>query len=71
MTIAQKIRTLRTMRGLSQQELALKAGIPSNYISHMESGKVIPAGEWDVKIRKALRWTPEVDAQLDDMVELA
>ena len=67
MTFAEKLRTLRTLRGLKQQELADLTGIPTNYLSLMESGKVIPAGEWDTRIREALGWSAETDAKLDDM----
>lgn len=65
MTLSQRLKTLRTMRGLTQEELAKMTGIPNTYLSLMETGKVVPAGEWDAAIRRALDWTPEVDAQLD------
>jgi transcriptional regulator with XRE-family HTH domain len=70
MTIAQRLKTLRTMRNLTQEELAALSGIPNTYISLIETGKVIPAGEWDARLRLALNWTPEIDAQLDQMQEI-
>ena len=70
MILSERLKTLRTMRGLTQEELGKRAGIPVNYISHMETGKVIPAGEWDARIREALDWTPEVDAKLDALNEV-
>lgn len=69
MTIAQRLKTLRTMRNLTQEELAAKSGIPNTYISLIETGKVIPAGDWDSRLRAALNWTPEIDAQLDQLQE--
>lgn len=69
MTIGQKLRTLRMMRGITQEELSKLTNIPTNYLSMMETGRVIPAGEWDAKLRAALNWTPELDAQLDAMHE--
>ncbi len=71
MTLSQRLKTLRTMRGLTQEDLASKTCIPNNYISLMESGKVTPAGEWDERIRAALNWTPEVDAKLDELTQEA
>ncbi len=65
MTFSDRMRNLRNMRGLKQEDVARATGIPVNYISSMETGKVIPAGEWETAIRNALGWTPEVDTQLE------
>lgn len=67
MTPSERLRTLRTMRGLTQEELGRRAGIPNTQISLAESGKITFAGDWDARIREALNWTPEVDAQLDTL----
>ncbi len=40
--LAQAIRSLRTERGLSQEELGLEAGIHPTWISHIESGRINP-----------------------------
>jgi predicted transcriptional regulator len=64
MTYASQLRMIRQARGLTQEQLAEKTGIPNTYLSLMETGKVIPAGEWDTRLREALGWTPETDASL-------
>lgn len=56
MSFAIQLRGLRVLRGMSQQDLAEATGIPANLISHMETGKVIPAGDWEVRIKLALQW---------------
>lgn len=69
MTPSERLRTLRTMRGLTQEELGRKAGVPNTQISLAESGKITFAGEWDARIREALDWTPDVDAKLDELTQ--
>ena len=64
MTFASQLRMMRQARGLTQEQLAEKSGIQNTYLSLMETGKVIPAGEWDTRLREALGWTPEADASL-------
>jgi len=59
---------LRQARGLTQEQLAEKTGIPNTYLSLMETGKVVPAGEWDIRIREALGWTPIADASLAELL---
>lgn len=56
MAFAQQLRTLRGLRGLTQDELATKTGIHGAYLSIMETGKVIPIGDWETKIKQALDW---------------
>lgn len=70
MTIHERLRTLRVLRGLTQEELAQLTGIPNTYLSLIETGKVVPAGEWEIRIRAALGWTEEMDAKLDTLKEL-
>ena len=67
MTYANQLRMMRQARGLTQEQLAEKCGIPNTYLSLMETGKVIPAGEWDAKLREALDWTPETDTLLNSL----
>jgi transcriptional regulator with XRE-family HTH domain len=64
MTYASQLRMMRQARGLTQEQLAEKTGIPNTYLSLMETGKVTPAGEWETRLRDALGWTPEADASL-------
>ena len=62
MTFSQQLKTLRTLRGLTQEELAAKTGIPNTMLSQMETGKVVPAGEWETKIKTALDWPTDANA---------
>lgn len=71
MTFSARLKNLRTMRGIKQEELARATGIPTNYLSGMETGKFTPTAEWEARIRTALDWTPEVDAQLDALQQTA
>jgi len=68
MTLSQRLSLLRKMRNMTQEQLSRETGIPNTYISRMETGKILPAGEWEDRLRNALNWTPEVDAQLDNLV---
>lgn len=61
MNFATQLRTLRMLRGLSQVDLEKLTGIPNNVISHMETGKVVPVGDWEAKIKLAVGW-PEDEA---------
>lgn len=71
MTLSQRMRAIRLLRNLTQEELAKQTGIPNTYISLMESGKVIPTGDWETRIKTALEWTPDVDAKLDELTQEA
>jgi transcriptional regulator with XRE-family HTH domain len=64
MTYASQLKMMRQARGLTQEQLAEKSGIPNTYLSLMETGKVIPSGEWETRLRDALGWTPEADVSL-------
>jgi len=52
--LALEFATARTMQGLTQQQLAEKAGIRQSHLSRFESGKHIPSLEFVNKIAKAL-----------------
>lgn len=67
MTFAQRLKVIRVWRGLTQVELAEKCGIPANYISNMETGKVVPVGDWEKALKGALGWTDE--PAIDDLVQ--
>ena len=62
MDFADKLRPIRHARGLRQIELAERCGnnISNRDISLMETGKIIPVGEWEARIKAALNW-PEND----------
>jgi len=65
MEFATQLRVMRTVRGLSQTELAELVGIPNTRISSMETGQILPGADWEARIRQALGWTADVDEALD------
>ena len=42
LTIGRKLRELRDYRCLTQQEMAIKAGVPRTYISRIENSRLLP-----------------------------
>lgn len=56
-----KIKTLRTIRGISQADLAEKAGVSLNYISAIESRAIV---RYETACLEALGYTPEMDAMI-------
>ena len=54
----EKVRELRRVRGLSQEELAFRAGIHRNYLGGIERGERNPALDNIVAIAKALGVDP-------------
>ncbi|MGB9812902.1 MAG: helix-turn-helix domain-containing protein [Thermovenabulum sp.] len=64
-----KLKKLRTERGLTQVELAKKAGVSPALIGQLESGKVEPSIKTLEKIAQALSVTPCYFVTDDDSVE--
>jgi len=54
----EKIRELRRAQGLSQEELAFRAGVHRNYLGGIERGERNPALENIVALAKALAVDP-------------
>jgi transcriptional regulator with XRE-family HTH domain len=54
----EKLRELRRAQGLSQEELAFRAGIHRNYLGGIERGERNPALENIIAIAKALAVDP-------------
>ena len=52
--IAKKLKSVRTIKQLTQLELAEKAGISPNYYAKVERGEAVPSLETFGKIVKAL-----------------
>ncbi len=52
--ISKKLRDLRAQSGLTQQQLAEKAGLPQSHISRLEAGKHSPSNKTLAKIAGAL-----------------
>ncbi len=65
MNYATKVKVLRTVRGLSQADLADVTGIANFDLSKIETGKMLPSEDGERRIRVALGWTAAVDAALD------
>ena len=63
--LGKAIRRVRTERGLSQEEVGLRAGIHPTWISHIESGRNNPAWGSVRRIAAAL------DVPLAELAELA
>lgn len=57
MDFAQNLRTMRAARNLTQAELAEMAMTSRVFISHLESGKLLPGPDLVARLRKALNWT--------------
>jgi len=51
----QRIQELRRRQSFSQEQLAEKAGISSNYLSRIERGKENPTFDMFIKLSKALK----------------
>lgn len=57
-TIGQRLAKIRREKGLSQDNLAEKAELSSNYLSHIENFRSIPSLETVLKLCDALDITP-------------
>lgn len=53
--IGKKIRQTRESRGITQEDLALEAGLNRAYIGYIERGERNPSTDTLVKIAKALK----------------
>lgn len=53
--LAKRIRHLRKKKGMSQEELALEAGLYRTYVGHIETGRYSPSVYIVWKIAKALK----------------
>lgn len=57
MSFAEDLKTMRTIRNLTQAELADKAMTSQAFVSHIETGKMLPTEELRRRLKKALNWT--------------
>ncbi len=57
-TFGEALRSCRIENGLSQEELAFRAGLHRTYISQLERGMKSPSLETIGRIAKALKLTP-------------
>ena len=58
-TLSKRISDLRRKKGLTQESLAEKTELSSNYISHTENSRSIPSLETLMKLCSALDITPD------------
>ena len=56
----QKLKMIRTIKGISQWDLALQTGIRNYRLSLIENGRVEPKPEEVAALAKALGTTPEL-----------
>jgi transcriptional regulator with XRE-family HTH domain len=56
--IAKKLKSIRRSQGLTQADVASKAGISTNYYARVERGEVRLSVETLIKIAKALKIDP-------------
>lgn len=56
MNISRAIQIMRSVRGMTQHELAIAAGINRVTVWLIESGQMLPGPEIEVAIKTALRW---------------
>ena len=56
--IAERLKKARESEQVSQQTLAMKAGISRSAVVHYEQGKAVPGGLELIKLAKALRLSP-------------
>ena len=57
--IGQNIRRIRERKGITQEQLALNAGLNRAYIGYIERGERNPSTDTLVKIAKALKVSPK------------
>ena len=56
MDFAQNLKTMRTVRKLTQEQLADKAMTSPAFISHLETGKMLPTPDLEKRLKEALGW---------------
>lgn len=67
----ERLRTARELRGLSQAELAIRAGLQPSAVSHFEAGRRTPSAENLKKIADALDVTTDYLLERVDKSERA
>jgi transcriptional regulator with XRE-family HTH domain len=66
MAFGERVRELRKAQGMSQRELADRAGIDFTYLSKIENGRMEPPSEQVIR-----RVAEELDADADELFVLA
>ncbi|HUW12762.1 MAG TPA: helix-turn-helix transcriptional regulator [Anaerolineae bacterium] len=65
MTFGERLRALRTVRGLSRWKLGRLANVDKRFISMMENDKVLPNAKCEGRLRKVLGWDYETEQALE------
>ena len=68
MRLNQQLKLARIRAGLTQQELANMAGVPENFISKLETGRIQPSAETLHALRQCLS-LPKSDLFANDLWE--
>jgi transcriptional regulator with XRE-family HTH domain len=61
---ATKLKLMRTLRNVNQIELAERTGIGTNFLSALETGKIMPGPEWEAKLLEALGYSNDMEPML-------
>ncbi len=70
MDFATTLKLLRTLRRMSQADLAKAAGVAPNCMSYLEAGKILPGPEWEKRLLDALGYQPEMEPMLSALTNL-
>ena len=71
MQFGDKVRVLRAHHDMTQEALAVRAGIDRTTLSRIEAGIVRPEAPLEQAIREALGWDDEVGRALEELAEAA
>ncbi len=61
MSFGEDLKTMRTIRQLTQAQLADKAMTSQAFVSHIETDKMLPTPELEKRLKEALNWGPIED----------
>ena len=67
MDFGAKVKFMRMARDIHQEELEVLACVAKTYLSPIETGRMRPTERVEEAIRRALGWTPEADASLEQL----
>jgi len=61
MDFGKAVQVMRTVRGMTQKDLAAAAGINRVFVWQIERGLTFPGPELEAAIKRALRWPAEAE----------
>lgn len=70
MDFATTLKLLRSLRRMSQVELAKAAGVAPTCMSYLETGKILPGLQWERQLLDALGYQPEMEPMLAALMSL-